>query len=273
MIDDLNRALREESFTLAYQPLFDASDLRLTGYEALLRWEHPTRGFVSPAEFIPVAEDIGLIAPLGAWVLRQACRDAAAWPGQLSVAVNLSAAQFDNGRVTRDVHDALERSGLGGERLELEITESLLMSDVQRVTATLHELRLSGARIAMDDFGTGYSSLAYLWKFPFDKLKIDRAFTESLVDDPKAALIVNSVVSLAHALGIRVNAEGVETEHQRQALQDCGCNELQGFLLGRPTPNALLTHEDYNPALDRATGTDAPVQTAEPVGSPSLLAE
>ena len=239
---DLRDAIGSDQMTLAFQPLYAGNGRTLTGYEALLRWQHPTRGNVGPAKFIPLAEDTGLIDALGRWVLQRACADAATWPDPLSVAVNLSAAQFRHGDLVEVVTAALDAAGLAPHRLELEITESLLMSNTEQILSTLRALSAMGIRIAMDDFGTGYSSLAYLWRFPFDKVKIDRAFTQNLGDDPKVNLIVHSIISLAHSLDIRVNAEGVETPSQMAALQDHGCDELQGFLLGRPSPLKALTH-------------------------------
>jgi diguanylate cyclase (GGDEF)-like protein len=239
---DLRHAIESDAMTLHYQPLYAADGVTLNGYEALARWAHPTRGHVPPADFIPVAEETGLIEALGRWVLRRACAEAATWPEPLTVAVNLSAAQFRNDALLHTVTDALGEARLPPERLELEITESLLMADTERVVRTLHTLSALGVRIAMDDFGTGYSSLAYLWRFPFDKVKIDRAFTKGLAEDPKVNLIVRSIVSLAHSLRIRVNAEGVETEGQMRALQKHGCDELQGYLLGRPLPPEDLVH-------------------------------
>ncbi|MCY7305673.1 MAG: bifunctional diguanylate cyclase/phosphodiesterase [Rhodoferax sp.] len=239
---DLREAVSTGQLTLHYQPLF-ASDARtLTGYEALLRWNHPARGEIPPAEFIPLAEETGVINQIGLWVLRGACREAAGWPASLTVAVNLSALQFAGNNLVQLVAEALADSGLAPQRLELEITESLLMSNTDQVLGVLRALSRMGVTIAMDDFGTGYSSLAYLWRFPFDKVKIDRAFTHNLGHDEKVALIVQSIISLAHSLDIRVNAEGVETASQMAALQDGGCDELQGFLLGRPGPAASLTH-------------------------------
>ncbi|NRF71102.1 EAL domain-containing protein [Aquincola sp. S2] len=237
---ELRDAIAGNQLTLAYQPLHAANGLTLTGYEALLRWQHPSRGAVGPAEFIPLAEDSGLIDALGRWVLRRACADAAGWPEPLSVAVNLSAAQFGRGELVAVVSAALADAGLAPHRLELEITESLLMSNTEQTLGTLQVLSAMGIAIAMDDFGTGYSSLAYLWRFPFDKVKIDRAFTQNLGSDPKVSLIVHSIISLAHSLNIRVNAEGVETPAQMAALQAHGCDELQGFLLGHPRPLAAL---------------------------------
>jgi diguanylate cyclase (GGDEF)-like protein len=240
---DLGESLHKGWLRLHFQPVFTGDGQTLKGYEALARWPHPTRGMVPPAVFIPVAEDSGHIVELGRWVLASACAEAQRWPGPLSVAVNLSTAQFAQGLdVVQDVRDALHKSGLPGHRLELEITESLLMNHTDEVLAILHALRALGVRIAMDDFGTGYSSLAYLWRFPFDKLKIDRAFTQGLGVDQRVNVIVRSIVRLAHSLSIRVNAEGVETEEQRDALHQMGCDELQGYLLGRPAPAERLLH-------------------------------
>ncbi|NDY92618.1 putative bifunctional diguanylate cyclase/phosphodiesterase [Ideonella livida] len=239
---DLGQAIAQQQLALHFQPLFCAEDGALTGYEALARWPHPQRGFISPAVFISLAEESGLIEALGGWVLRQACTEAAQWPAPLTVAVNLSAAQFRRGDLVGEVRQCLQETGLPPERLELEVTESLLIGSPEAVADTLKALTGLGVRIAMDDFGTGYSSLAYLWRFPFHKLKIDRAFTQHLENDPKVRVIVRSIISLAHSLDIRVNAEGVETDGQRAALQGLGCDELQGFLLGRPAPVEALTH-------------------------------
>ena len=242
LVRDLREAIAAETLELHYQPQYGADGEALVGYEALLRWKHPTRGNVPPGDFIGVAESSGLIEPLGRWVLQRACREAAGWPEALAVSVNLSAAQFRSDDLLATVAAALDDSGLPPQRLELEITESLLMSNTDRVLRMLHALSAMGVRIAMDDFGTGYSSLAYLWRFPFDKVKIDRSFTQGLGSDPKVALIVRSIVSLAHSMEIRVNAEGVETSAQLGALQRYGCDELQGYLLGRPVPPATLDH-------------------------------
>ena len=196
-----------------------------------------------PSDFIALAEQSGLIAELGRWVLHTACREAAGWSEALTVAVNLSPAQFKHGSdVVAEVQAALDASGLPASRLELEITESLLMGDTEEVLRALMALQALGARIAMDDFGTGYSSLSYLWRFPFDKVKIDRAFTQRLGRDGKVDLIVRSIISLAHSLAMRVNAEGVETEAQYDALRRHGCDALQGYLLGRPQPSDSLAH-------------------------------
>jgi diguanylate cyclase (GGDEF)-like protein len=239
---DLREAIGTPQLSLHYQALFGADGRTLTGYEALLRWQHPVRGAVPPSDFISLAEDTGLIGPLGRWVLDSACAQAATWPGELSVAVNLSTAQFRHDDLVSLIAGALERAGLPARRLEIEITESLLMSNTEQVLGMLAALSAMGVTIAMDDFGTGYSSLAYLWRFPFDKVKIDRAFTQHLGQDPKVDLIVKSIITLAHSLEIRVNAEGVETQSQLQALQAQGCDEFQGFLLARPVPAGQLTH-------------------------------
>ena len=243
LTQDLREALTHGGLQLHYQALFDARSSELCGYEALARWPHPLRGFVPPGEFIPLAEESGLIAALGRWVLTEACTEAARWPDPLTVAVNLSANQFRAGpMLVAEVAQVLQQSGLPSHRLELEITESLLMHDTQEVLETLRGLQALGTRIAMDDFGTGFSSLSYLWRFPFNKLKIDRAFTQGLGQDEKVDTIVRSIVALAHLLKMRVNAEGVETEAQRQQLQALACDELQGFLLARPQPASKLHH-------------------------------
>ena len=242
LTNDLQAALGTDQLYLHYQPLHDARSLALTGYEALLRWNHPTRGNVPPMDFIPLAEETGLIDQLGLWVLNRACADAAGWPEPLSVAINLSPAQLVHSDLVGLVRSALADNGLPARRLELEITESMLMTNTEQVLCQLHELSAMGVSIAMDDFGTGYSSLAYLWRFPFDKVKIDRAFTQNLNNDPKVNLIVHSIITLAHSLNIRVNAEGVETGQQMATLRAQGCDELQGFFLGHPGPLAGLTH-------------------------------
>lgn len=230
---DLRDALRSGGFALHYQPIFALNDGGLRGFEALLRWNHPVRGAVPPGEFIPVAEESGLIAPLGAWALNEACREAASWPGELRVAVNVSAVQFRKQGLEQAVIRALATSGLPARRLELEITESVLMQDSDAVIGCLHRLRALGVRIALDDFGTGYSSLSYLCRFPFDKIKVDRSFVRDL-DSPVAAAIVRAIVGIGERLGSTITAEGVETEEQLNRLHSKGCTEVQGFLLSRP---------------------------------------
>ena len=244
LVRDLRLALERQQLHLHFQAQVAADARTVIGYEALLRWDHPVHGAIPPATFIPLAEDHGLIDTLGGWVLRRACTEAAHWPAPLTVAVNLSAVQFRGDQLLGDVTRALSQSGLAPGRLTLEITESLLMHDTERVLTRLQALAALGVRFAMDDFGTGFSSLAYLWRFPFDKLKIDPVFTQALPDDPKVNLIVRSLVKLAHALEIRVNAEGVESATQLRLLQKHGCDEFQGYLLGRPAPAANLQHED-----------------------------
>lgn len=231
---DLREALQDGGFHLHYQPLFDASTLAMVGCEALLRWDHPSRGSVSPQDFVPLCEEIGLIVPLGQWVLREACTAAASLSDHLSIAVNLSPAQFHSGRLVETVAHVLATSGLHASRLELEITEGVLLAETDKALMTLHRLRKLGVRIVMDDFGTGYSSLSYLRRFPFDKLKIDRSFIGDLGRSSDAEAIVRTTVSLAGELGMRITAEGVETEEQLALLKRLGCSELQGFLLGAP---------------------------------------
>ena len=237
---DLRRAIAEDGFDLHYQPLFDLREQQIVGYEALLRWDHPQRGNIPPGEFIPLAEETGLIVPISDWVLRTACREAAGWVEPHMVAVNLSAVQFSQTNVVAAVKAALDEADLSPHRLELEITESLLMSNTESVLADLHRLRHLGVSIAMDDFGTGYSSLAYLWRFPFDKLKIDRSFITDLETDPKVSEIVRTIISLGQTLNLAVTAEGIETSEQASALTKQGCDLGQGFYLGRPTPAADL---------------------------------
>ncbi|MFC7738235.1 putative bifunctional diguanylate cyclase/phosphodiesterase [Roseomonas sp. GCM10028921] len=233
---DLRRAVAEKQFEVHYQPLVEAGTEVLTGFEALLRWRHPDRGLVSPGEFIPLAEEIGLIQPLGVWTLVRACADAVTWPSHVKVAVNLSPAQFSKGDIVSDVEQALTASGLNPERLELEITESILLRDSEATFEILHRLRDLGVRIAMDDFGTGYSSLSYLRSFPFDKIKVDQSFVRDLLGNQSSIEIVRAVVSLGKALGMSVLAEGVETAEQLSVLRSEGCDELQGFLFSRPRP-------------------------------------
>jgi predicted signal transduction protein with EAL and GGDEF domain len=232
---DLRSALANDEFELHYQPQVDAQTEAITGCEALLRWNHPTRGMVPPAEFIPVAEEIGLIIPLGAWVIEQACRAAASWPDRLSVAVNLSSAQFKDLTLVASVVSALDASDLPPHRLELEITETALLADGASTIATLNHLRALGVRIAMDDFGTGYSSLSYLRSFPFDKIKIDRSFIKDLGEEGDCSAIVKAVAGLGAALKMTITAEGVETADQVRLVRALGCTEVQGYYFGRPT--------------------------------------
>jgi diguanylate cyclase (GGDEF)-like protein len=233
---DLKRAVADGEFELFYQPQVDAGTEMITGCEALLRWNHPIRGMVSPAEFIPVAEEIGVIGSLGAWVIQKACHDAATWPNNISVAINLSPMQFRGHGLTQTVIAALESSRLSPNRLEFEITESALLMDNESTVATLKHLRGLGVRIAMDDFGTGYSSLSYLRSFPFDKIKIDRSFIKDLGEDKESAAIVKAIVGLGVSLGMATTAEGVETVEQLRRIREQGCTEVQGYYFGRPCP-------------------------------------
>jgi diguanylate cyclase (GGDEF)-like protein len=232
---DLRTALGNREFELHYQPIVNIERNEASGFEALLRWYHPERGIVSPGEFIPLAEETGLIVPIGEWVLRQACADAASWPRDLRVAVNLSAVQFKNRALAQTVFNALAMSGLAASRLELEITESVLLQDSEATLATLHQLRDLGVRIALDDFGTGYSSLSYLRSFPFDKIKIDRCFVADLSEsDADSLAIVRAVARLGDALGMSTTAEGVETKEQLECVRTEGCTEIQGYLFSAP---------------------------------------
>jgi diguanylate cyclase (GGDEF)-like protein/PAS domain S-box-containing protein len=237
---DLRDAIQNDVLRPYYQPLIDLATGRITGFEALVRWPHAERGMISPAEFIPVAEETGLINALGGLMLRRACMDAARWPDDVRVAVNLSPLQFRVGNLLSVVMDALKQSGLPARRLELEITETLLLEKSEQVLATLHALRALGVRISMDDFGTGYSSLSYLRSFPFDKIKIDQSFVRDLDANRDAQAIIRSIVSLGIGLGVTITAEGVETEAELRCLRSEGCHEAQGFLFSRARPNAEI---------------------------------
>jgi diguanylate cyclase (GGDEF)-like protein len=235
---DLRDALEKDEFEIFYQPIYDLTHDRISGFEALLRWRHPTRGLVLPGEFIALAEEIGLIIPMGEWVLRRACAEARAWPSHIMLAVNVSAVQFKGPGLIQTVQDALAATGLAPHRLELEITESVLLADNVATLAILHTLRDLGVRIAMDDFGTGYSSLSYLRAFPFDKIKIDQSFVRDLTAAGGPGPIVRAIRTLADCLSMRTTAEGVETYEQLQWLRDEGCHEVQGYYFSRPVPAA-----------------------------------
>jgi predicted signal transduction protein with EAL and GGDEF domain len=230
---DLRLALERDEFELVYQPLFDLEHNRICSFEALLRWRHPKRGLVSPAEFVPVAEDTGLIVPLGAWVIREACLQASSWPDHVRVAVNVSAVQFHRGALNESILRALADSGLAPNRLEIEITESIFLEGGEALRL-LHGLRSLGVRIALDDFGTGYSSLSYLQSFPFDKLKIDRSFIQNLLTRDGAIAIVHAITELANTLGMETTAEGVEETAQLMELRAHGCSSVQGYLFAEP---------------------------------------
>jgi diguanylate cyclase (GGDEF)-like protein len=237
---DLRRAFANGEFELHYQPLVDLAADRISGFESLLRWRHPEKGMISPADFIPVAEDIGLIVSLGEWVLRKACAEAAKWPADVKVAVNLSPVQFRSRNLVQVVISALAQSGLSPLRLELEITESLFLAETEANLAILHQLRELGVSISMDDFGTGYSSLSYLRSFPFDKIKIDRSFIKDLAQRSDCVAIVRAISGLGRSLNITTTAEGVETIDQLDWLRAEGCNEVQGFLFSAARPAAEI---------------------------------
>jgi diguanylate cyclase (GGDEF)-like protein/PAS domain S-box-containing protein len=237
---DLSMAIRNGELSLYFQPQAvsgrTVAESEIVGFEALARWLHPVRGFVSPGDFIPIAEESGLIVEMGEWILREACREAASWPKPLQVAVNLSPAQFVHGDLVGLVHSILLETGLAPGRLELEITEGVLIEDFDRGLALLRRLKALGVRISMDDFGSGYSSLSYLQAFPFDKIKVDRAFVINLGRNPQSAAIISAVIDLGHGLGMSLVAEGVETLEQLAFLADEGCDAVQGFLIGKPLP-------------------------------------
>jgi diguanylate cyclase (GGDEF)-like protein len=254
---DLADAIERGEFVLAFQPLVDLHTDRVASFETLLRWNHPRRGLVSPEAFIPVAEESGLIVPIGEWVLRQAAREAMSWPVDVAVAVNLSSRQFATDGLADTVLHVLAETGLPAERLELEITETVLMRDSSANLETLRQLRGAGVRIALDDFGTGFSSLGYLQRFPFSKIKIDRAFVSGLPDSEESQAIVRSVIGLGRSLGMRVTAEGVETPAQLAWVRN-GCDEAQGYLLSRPVPasevRAVLAEIDGSRQISRLAG-------------------
>ena len=233
---DLRNALANKEFELYYQPLVNLQTNEITAFEALLRWHHPRRGMISPADFIPIAEETGLIIQIGEWVLRTACQETANWPDHVKVAVNLSPVQVKSRNLMKVVMAALADSGMAPNKLQLEITESLLMQNTFSTLTTLHELRKLGVQIAMDDFGTGYSSLSYLRSFPFDKIKIDRSFIQDLANGAEPLAIVHAVAGLAKCLNMISTAEGVETQQQLETLQAAGCTEMQGYLFSKAKP-------------------------------------
>jgi diguanylate cyclase (GGDEF)-like protein/PAS domain S-box-containing protein len=237
---DLRQAIKSGELELHYQPIVRCAGGALTGFEALLRWNHPTRGRIPPGVFIPVAEETGLIVPIGRWVLETACREAAGWAKPLCIAVNLSPLQFRQRSLPEDITAIVASAGIAANRLELEITEGVLIDDPERAMNILAALKAQGIQISLDDFGTGYSSLSYLRRFPFDRIKIDREFTGGLGTEPQARAIVEAVGTLARGLNLAVVAEGVETEEQLHILRDSACNFVQGFLIGRPAPGHTL---------------------------------
>ena len=245
---DMRSGLMNGQFELYYQPLFNLESRDFSAFEALLRWNHPERGLIPPAEFIPLAEEIGFVTPLGKWVIEQACADAADWPHRVKVAVNLSPVQFDSGELVMTVITALAKAQFSASRLQLEITESILLWDEETTLDILHQLRDMGVQIVMDDFGTGYSSLSYLQSFPFDKIKIDQSFIKDLSadGDTDSAIILHAIASLGNSLGIETTAEGVETEEQLKIVRAAGCTEMQGFLCSPPRPASDIQEWFHN---------------------------
>jgi predicted signal transduction protein with EAL and GGDEF domain len=233
---ELRLALHSDEFELHYQPLYDLRQQRICGFEALVRWNHPTRGRVPPMEFIPLAEEVGLVVDIGRWVLRKACSEAACWPEDIKIAVNVSAIQFTSSDLLADVDEAIAEAAISPARLELEITESVLMENLDDTLPILHALKERGIRISMDDFGTGYSSLSYLSSFPFDKIKIDKSFVCGIAENKEAYAIMHAIILLGDALGMRVTVEGVETAEQKSLLEREECDEIQGYYISPPAP-------------------------------------
>jgi diguanylate cyclase len=238
--EDLRHALDRKQFALHYQPKIKLATGRITGVEALLRWTHPTRGSVSPAQFVPIAEDSGLILPIGSWVLREACIDAKAWIEaglpMGTISVNVSAIEFRNEDFLKELFSTLNETGLDPRCLELEVTESVLMKNAEVATSILQSVREKGVRVAIDDFGTGYSSLSYLRRFPLDAIKIDQSFVRQIANSPDEATIVTAIITMGQSLGLRVIAEGVETPEALEFLQAQQCDEAQGYYFSRPIP-------------------------------------
>ncbi|MFB9264129.1 putative bifunctional diguanylate cyclase/phosphodiesterase [Bradyrhizobium erythrophlei] len=233
---DLELAIERDELFLVYQPFLDIDENRITGFEALLRWRHPVRGLIPPSEFIPIAEETGLIHQIGEWVIRRACATLSTWPGNVRMAVNFSAAQFHNAGILQTIVQALADAGVSPDRLEIEITESMLISKYGPASSILNSLLQLGVTVALDDFGTGFSSLTYLRKLPFSRIKIDQSFIRDMLTQPDCAAIVKSVIGLAQDLRISVVAEGVETTDQLDYLRQTNCDEVQGYLIGRPVP-------------------------------------
>src|SRR5208283_4367522 len=233
---DLRQAIMCDQFELHYQPVVNLRDGTITGCEALLRWYHPKRGMIPPAEFIPIAEETGLIDQLGEWALRTACAEAVSWPDNITISVNVSPVQFRNEALGLTVIGALAASGLPARRLELEITETAIIHDEEATLGKIAQLREMGVHISLDDFGTGYSSLSYLQRIPFDKIKIDQSFIENVADNDVSLAIVQAVITVAKARNVITVAEGVETEQQKELLRALGCSEMQGYLFSRPVP-------------------------------------
>ena len=251
---ELREAIAREQFELFYQPVISAETRLLCGVEALVRWRHPVRGLVAPDQFIPLAESTGLIMPLGEWVLRRACEDASQWPAHIKVAVNISAVQFRRGDLFDTIFRTLLESGLSPGRLELEITETAVLDNQEAHLATIRRLKNLGISMALDDFGTGYSAVKYLTIFPFDKIKIDKSFTQGVLDRRDCQAVIASTLALAQGLGIAITAEGIETEAQFDYMRKAGINLAQGYLFGRPVPLSQLD-------LSHAAEPESPVES------------
>jgi EAL domain-containing protein (putative c-di-GMP-specific phosphodiesterase class I) len=246
--NELRDAIEREQFELYYQPVMDARTRTLCGVEALVRWRHPVKGMISPDKFVPLAETTGLIGPLGEWILRRACADAASWPANIKLAVNISAIQFQKGNLFEVILRTLLETGISPERLELEITETSLLENQEAHLTTIRQVKNLGISVALDDFGTGYSSVNYLTNFPFDKIKIDKSFTQGVLDRRDCKAVVASTLALAQGLGTVTTAEGVETEEQLEYMRAAGVDLVQGYLFGRPVPISQL-NLDATPAL------------------------
>jgi predicted signal transduction protein with EAL and GGDEF domain len=248
---ELRDAIARNEFEMFYQPVVDARTTELRAFEALVRWRHPTKGLIAPDQFIPFAESTGLILPLGRWILQQACNDAASWPDHIEVAVNISAVQLSDGKLFEDVLAVLLETGLSPHRLELEITETSLLENQESVLATIRQLRNLGVTMALDDFGTGYSSINYLINFPFDRIKIDKSFTQGCLARTDCKAVVSSVLALAQGLGIATTAEGVDAVEQLEYLRSVGVDLIQGYLFGRPAPLSELDFGDATPRVEQ----------------------
>ncbi len=265
VLQALHDSTEKQLIKLFYQPFFNTKTGELAGFEALMRIDHPELGSISPAEFIPVAEESGAITKLGAWALAEACREAASWPTHLTVAVNISPEQFYSGTLLTDVHNALELSSFPAYRLELEITEGTMLKDSEMVMSQLNALRDMGCAIVLDDFGTGYSSLSYLWKFPFSKLKVDRSFVQALDDTHLVRGMLKSIIDLSRNLGLKVTAEGIETQQHISVLREFNCDFIQGYLTGKPanaTEIAAIILKNYASQL-----RDFPHSVSSPDGT------
>ncbi|MCW4114093.1 bifunctional diguanylate cyclase/phosphodiesterase [Aurantimonas sp. MSK8Z-1] len=266
----VREAVEADGFSLFYQPIVNGDGSRLLGFEALLRLQVPTGEFISPAEFIPIAEARGYIKAIGTWAIREAARQIAAWPDPLFVSVNLSAVQFRDGDLVGIVREALDAAGVSGRRLEIEVVESLLLDRSDEILGQLNELKALGVSIDMDDFGTGYSSLGYLWRFPFDKLKIDQSFMFAFENgEPNVSEIIATIVSLAHHMHMKVTAEGVETQQQLDLLRSVGCDQIQGYLFGKPMPADKVASEVLNRFRSRTGASDNERSTRQRSAAPA----